>query len=53
MTPAASRPARAPTSWSSEPNPLDDITNTRNIESVYLRGEQVDRAGLSAGWVGQ
>ncbi|MDE2882030.1 MAG: amidohydrolase family protein [Acidobacteriota bacterium] len=33
-------------------NPLDDITNTRNIESVYLRGEEVDRAGLSAGWVG-
>ena len=24
-------------------NPLDDITNTRQIESVYLRGEQVDR----------
>ena len=33
-------------------NPLDDITNTRDIESVYLRGEAVDRAGLSAGWVG-
>jgi imidazolonepropionase-like amidohydrolase len=33
-------------------NPLDDITNTRNIEAVYLRGEEVDRAGLSAGWVG-
>ncbi len=33
-------------------NPLDDITNTRDIESVYLRGEEVDRAGLSAGWVG-
>ena len=33
-------------------NPLDDITNTRMIESVYLRGEEVDRAGLSAGWVG-
>ena len=32
-------------------NPLDDITNTRNIEAVYLRGEEVDRAGLSAGWV--
>ena len=32
-------------------NPLEDITNTRNIESVYLRGEEVDRAGLSAGWV--
>lgn len=33
-------------------NPLDDITNTRDIVSVYLRGEEVDRAGLSAGWVG-
>ncbi len=33
-------------------NPLDDITNTRNIQAVYLRGEEVDRAGLSAGWVG-
>ena len=33
-------------------NPLDDIANTRDIVSVYLRGEEVDRAGLSAGWVG-
>ena len=31
-------------------NPLDDITNTRQIESVYLRGDRVDREGLSAGW---
>ena len=23
-------------------NPLDDITNTRNIEAVYLRGEEVE-----------
>ena len=35
-----------------EANPLDDIMNTRNIEAVYLRGVEVDRAGLSAGWVG-
>ena len=35
-----------------EANPLDDIMNTRRIASVYLRGEEVDRAGLSAGWVG-
>ena len=34
-----------------EANPLDDITNTRRIEAVYLRGEKVDRAALSAGWV--
>src|SRR5262245_51238371 len=29
-------------------NPLDDIKNTRKISSVYLRGSQVDRAGLKA-----
>ena len=29
-------------------NPLDDITNTRRISDVYLRGEAVDRAGFSA-----
>ena len=34
-----------------EANPLEDITNTRRIAAVYLRGEEVDRAGLSAGWV--
>jgi imidazolonepropionase-like amidohydrolase len=27
-----------------EANPLDDITNTRRIADVYLRGRQVDRA---------
>jgi imidazolonepropionase-like amidohydrolase len=27
-------------------NPLDDITNTRRIASVYLRGAEVDRAAL-------
>ena len=31
-------------------NPLDDIRNTRNIESVYLRGRAVDREALSAVW---
>jgi imidazolonepropionase-like amidohydrolase len=31
-------------------NPLDDITNTRRISAVYLRGAQVDRAGLKAHW---
>jgi len=25
-------------------NPLDDITNTRRISAVYLRGAPVDRA---------
>ena len=33
-------------------NPLDDITNTRRIASVYLRGQKVDRAALSAAWAG-
>ena len=34
-------------------NSLDDITNTRRIVDVYLRGTAVDRAALSASWVGQ
>jgi len=33
-----------------EANPLDDITNTRRIASVYLRGEKVDRQALLAKW---
>ena len=35
-----------------EANPLDDIANTRAIESVYLRGEAVDRDALSERWLG-
>ena len=31
-------------------NPLDDITNTRKISRVYLRGKEVDRAKLKARW---
>src|SRR5256886_6299510 len=31
-------------------NPLDDIKNTRRINNVYLRGTQVDLAGLRARW---
>jgi imidazolonepropionase-like amidohydrolase len=31
-------------------NPLDDITNTRKIATVYLRGRKVDRAALRAGF---
>ena len=31
-------------------NPLDDITNTRKIARVFLRGHEVDRAKLRAGW---
>jgi imidazolonepropionase-like amidohydrolase len=32
-------------------NPLDDITNTRRISSVYLRGSPVDRDALSAKFI--
>ncbi|MCA1584461.1 MAG: amidohydrolase family protein, partial [Acidobacteria bacterium] len=34
-------------------NPLDDITNTRRIAQVYLRGTAVDRAALKARWTGR
>jgi imidazolonepropionase-like amidohydrolase len=33
-------------------NPLTDITNTRRISRVYLRGAAVDRAALAAKWTG-
>jgi imidazolonepropionase-like amidohydrolase len=33
-------------------NPLDDITNSRRISRVYLRGAEVDRAKLKARWAG-
>jgi imidazolonepropionase-like amidohydrolase len=31
-------------------NPLDDIANSRRINKVFLRGKEVDRAGLRARW---
>ena len=31
-------------------NPLQNIYNTRRIDSVYLRGSEVDRAALPARW---
>ena len=31
-------------------NPLDSISNTRRIDQVYLRGQQVPRAALKAKW---
>jgi hypothetical protein len=31
-------------------NPLDDIGNSRRINKVYLRGQEVDRAGFRAKW---
>ena len=33
-------------------NPLENITNTRRIASVYLRGGAIDRTALSARWIG-
>ena len=33
-------------------NPLDEITNSRNIDRVYLRGHPVDRAKLRTMWSG-
>jgi imidazolonepropionase-like amidohydrolase len=33
-----------------EANPLDDITNTRRIAAVYLRGAIVDRSAPLANW---
>jgi len=34
-------------------NPLDNVANARKIDKVYLRGQEVDRAGLRAKWQGQ
>jgi imidazolonepropionase-like amidohydrolase len=31
-------------------NPLDDITNTRKISEVYLRGKRVNREKLREAW---
>jgi imidazolonepropionase-like amidohydrolase len=31
-------------------NPLENITNSRRISRVYLRGHEVDRARLAAAW---
>lgn len=33
-------------------NPLDNIANSRKVSKVYLRGKEVDRAGLKAGFLG-
>jgi imidazolonepropionase-like amidohydrolase len=34
-------------------NPLDDITNTRRIAQVYLRGHRIDRESLRASFARQ
>ena len=31
-------------------NPLTNFTNSRRINKVYLRGKEVDRAGMRARW---
>jgi imidazolonepropionase-like amidohydrolase len=31
-------------------NPLDDITHTRRIAKVYLRGQEVPRTAMTAKW---
>jgi imidazolonepropionase-like amidohydrolase len=31
-------------------NPLENIANTRRINKVYLRGQEVDRAGMRSRW---
>jgi imidazolonepropionase-like amidohydrolase len=34
-------------------NPLDDIANTRQVSSVYLRGGEMNRAALRTRWAGR
>jgi imidazolonepropionase-like amidohydrolase len=34
-------------------NPLDNIGNTRTISRIYLRGIEIDRAGMRARWAGR
>ena len=34
-------------------NPLENIANTRRINKVYLRGQEVDRTALAAKWQAQ
>jgi hypothetical protein len=34
-------------------NPLDNISNVRKMNAVWLRGHEVDRAGLRAKWQAQ
>ena len=34
-------------------NPLEDIVNSRRIDRVFLRGQEVDRARLRAKWAAE
>jgi imidazolonepropionase-like amidohydrolase len=43
-------PARSADFVVLDANPLEDITNTRRIARVFLRGHEVDRGKLRAGW---
>jgi imidazolonepropionase-like amidohydrolase len=33
-------------------NPLEDMTNSRRIDRVYLRGQEIERGALRAAWSG-
>ena len=33
-------------------NPLDSLANARRISTVYLRGQEINRAALRAQWTG-
>src|SRR5258708_19096792 len=34
-------------------NPLENISNTRRIDKVFLRGQEVPRAAMAAKWQGE
>ena len=44
--PVGQPPAPAGSTTLLDANPLENIANTRRISRVYLRGREVDRAGL-------
>ena len=52
-TPGWWRPARAPTSPCSTRIRWSSISNSRRINRVYLRGQEVPRAALAAKWQAQ
>ncbi len=47
------RPGRAADFIVLDADPLADISNTRQISAVYLRGQEVDRSALRARWTGR
>ena len=48
--PACSRPGKQADFIVLDANPLDSISNTRKINKVYLRGQEVPRAAMAAKW---